>query len=169
MGSGRTEIARIAFGCDMPDSGEIIVKGKRAQLRSPADAVSLGMAFCTENRREEGIFPDMSVENNIVTCSLSSLTTLGFIDDTAEEVARGGGRAVAVRCDHRVDDEVRAVIDRIADEQGRLDIVVNNASGNAESDTRGKRFWEIPLRSWDDLVDVGLRPTSSPAPWPPPS
>jgi NAD(P)-dependent dehydrogenase (short-subunit alcohol dehydrogenase family) len=79
------------------------------------------------------------------------------IDDTAEEVTRAGGRAVAVRCDHRVDDEVRAVIDRIADEQQRLDIVVNNASGNAESDTRGKRFWELPLRSWDDLVDVGLR------------
>lgn len=80
LGSGRTEIARIIFGCDMPDSGEIRVKGKRADLRSPADAVSLGMAFCTENRREEGIFPDMSVENNIIACSLSSQTTLGFID-----------------------------------------------------------------------------------------
>ncbi len=81
LGSGRTETARLIFGCDMLDSGEVLVKGKRAHLRSPADAVSLGMAFCTENRREEGIFPDMSVESNIVACSLSSLTTLGFIDE----------------------------------------------------------------------------------------
>jgi NAD(P)-dependent dehydrogenase (short-subunit alcohol dehydrogenase family) len=79
------------------------------------------------------------------------------IDDTAEEVTKLGGTAVAVRCDHRVDDDVQGVISRIAKEQGRLDILVNNASGNAESDTKGKRFWEVPLQAWDDLVDVGLR------------
>jgi monosaccharide-transporting ATPase len=81
LGSGRTEIARIIFGCDIPDSGEIMVKGKRLDLRSPTDAVSQGMAFCTENRREEGIFPNMSVQSNIVACALSKLTTLGFIND----------------------------------------------------------------------------------------
>jgi dehydrogenase/reductase SDR family protein 1 len=79
------------------------------------------------------------------------------IDDTADEVTKMGGTGIAVRCDHRVDDDVRAVIDRITKEQGRLDILVNNASGNAESDTKGKRFWQVPLQSWDDLVDVGLR------------
>jgi dehydrogenase/reductase SDR family member 1 len=79
------------------------------------------------------------------------------IDDAAEEVTTLGGTAIALRCDHRVDDDVRAVIDRITKDQGRLDILVNNASGNAESDTKGKRFWEVPLQSWDDLVDVGLR------------
>lgn len=81
LGSGRTETARLIFGCDPLESGEILVRGKRANLRSPADAVALGIAFCTENRREEGIFPDMSVQDNIVACSLSDLTTLGFIDD----------------------------------------------------------------------------------------
>jgi dehydrogenase/reductase SDR family protein 1 len=79
------------------------------------------------------------------------------IDDAADEIIKLGGTAVAVRCDHRNDDDVRAVVNRIAGEQGRLDILVNNASGNAESDTKGKRFWEVPLQSWDDLVDVGLR------------
>jgi monosaccharide-transporting ATPase len=81
LGSGRTETARIIFGCDMPDSGEIMVKGSRLDLRSPTDAVSRGMAFCTENRREEGIFPNMSVQSNIVACALSAMTTLGFISD----------------------------------------------------------------------------------------
>jgi simple sugar transport system ATP-binding protein len=98
LGSGRTEVARIIFGCDMPDSGEIMFKGERADLRSPADAVSLGMAFCTENRREEGIFPNMSVQNNIVACSLSSLTTLGFIDDRKrKEVSSDYIRKLAIK------------------------------------------------------------------------
>jgi galactofuranose transport system ATP-binding protein len=98
LGSGRTEIARIIFGCDIPDSGEIIVKGKRLDLHTPTDAVSQGMAFCTENRREEGIFPNMSVQSNIVACALSKLTTLGFIDDRRRrEVSRDYIRKLAIK------------------------------------------------------------------------
>ena len=89
LGSGRTEIARIIFGCDMPDSGEILVKGKVLNLRSPNDAVARGMAFCTENRREEGIFPNMSVQNNIAACALSQLSTLGFINTKRRKEVSG--------------------------------------------------------------------------------
>ena len=86
------------YHLDIPDSGEIIVKGKRLVLRSPADAVSQGMAFCTENRREEGIFPNMSVQSNIVACALSKLTTLGFIDDRRRrEVSRDYIRKLAIK------------------------------------------------------------------------
>ncbi len=98
LGSGRTEIARIIFGCDIPDSGEILIKGKRLDLHSPTDAVSQGMAFCTENRREEGIFPSMSVQSNIVACALSKLTTLGFIDDRKRrEVSKDYIRKLAIK------------------------------------------------------------------------
>jgi monosaccharide-transporting ATPase len=79
LGSGRTEIARIIFGCDIPDSGEIKMHGRAVRLRTPADALSSGMAFCTENRREEGLFPDVSVQNNMAVCSLPRLTRAGFI------------------------------------------------------------------------------------------
>ena len=79
LGSGRTEIARIIFGCDLPDSGEIYVSGKKLRLNSPEDALNAGMAFCTENRREEGIFPEISVQKNITVCSLKNLSTAGFI------------------------------------------------------------------------------------------
>ncbi len=79
LGSGRTEIARIIFGCDLPDSGEITMSGKKIRLHTPQDALDAGMAFCTENRREEGIFPDISVQNNIAVCSLDKLSTAGFI------------------------------------------------------------------------------------------
>lgn len=80
LGSGRTEIARIIFGCDMPDSGQIGMGNEIVKLRTPKDAVAHGMAFCTENRREEGLFPDISVQNNIAICALSQLCTAGFIN-----------------------------------------------------------------------------------------
>lgn len=83
----------------------------------------------------------------------------GTIDATAEAVTQLGGRGVAVRCDHRVDAEVEAVFARVEREQGRLDILVNNAfaSPNQRVLWGGQRFWEIPLELWDDLIDVGLR------------
>lgn len=80
LGSGRTELARIIFGCDIPNSGQIQMGGKLIHLSSPKDAVAQGMAFCTENRREEGLFPDISVQNNIAICTLSQLCTAGFIN-----------------------------------------------------------------------------------------
>jgi ABC-type sugar transport system ATPase subunit len=80
LGSGRTEIARLLFGCDLPDSGEIIFEGNLLSLSSPHDAVVKGMAFCTENRREEGLFPNVTVQNNLATCALPKLTIGGFIN-----------------------------------------------------------------------------------------
>ncbi len=83
----------------------------------------------------------------------------GTIDDTANEVARSGGRGIAVRCDHRVDDEVEAVFAQVRREQGRLDLLVNNAFASPEQRVLWgrQRFWEIPVSLWDDLIDVGLR------------
>ena len=80
LGAGRTETARIIFGCDHPDSGEIYVEGKQVKIKSPEDAIKAGLAFCTENRREEGIFPDVTVQNNLTICSLDNLTKGGFIN-----------------------------------------------------------------------------------------
>ena len=79
LGAGRTETARILFGCDMPEAGEVIMDGKKLNIRIPKDAVEAGMAFCTENRREEGLFPDVSVQKNTAICSLSQLSKGGFI------------------------------------------------------------------------------------------
>lgn len=80
LGAGRTETARIIFGCDTPDSGEILVEGRKVKIKSPEDAISAGLAFCTENRREEGIFPDVTVQNNLTICSLNQLSKGGFIN-----------------------------------------------------------------------------------------
>ena len=83
----------------------------------------------------------------------------GTIEETAAEVTRLGGTGIAVRCDHRVDSDVSALFERVHREQGRLDVLVNNAFASPEQRVLWscRRFWEIPVSLWDDLMDVGLR------------
>src|SRR5690349_3849418 len=61
----------------------------------------------------------------------------GTIEDTADEVAARGGRGVAVRCDHTVDEDVEALFGRIRDEHGHLDLLVNNVWGGYEAQAFG--------------------------------
>ena len=65
LGSGRTETARLLFGVDRHDSGEIHIKGAKARINAPRDAVRLGLAFCSEDRKSEGILPNLSVRENL--------------------------------------------------------------------------------------------------------
>ncbi|MCQ3810273.1 MAG: SDR family NAD(P)-dependent oxidoreductase [Acidimicrobiia bacterium] len=81
----------------------------------------------------------------------------GTVGATAEEIAAAGGTAVAVACDHRDDDAVRAVFDQIAAEHGRLDVLVNNAFAIPDELTAMLPFWEVPISNWDDMMDVGTR------------
>ena len=80
LGAGRTETARLIFGCDPIDSGEIYINGEQVDVKTPGDATRHGLAFCTENRREEGIFANVSVMNNIAICSLNQMLKAGMID-----------------------------------------------------------------------------------------
>ncbi|MCX6950603.1 MAG: sugar ABC transporter ATP-binding protein [Verrucomicrobia bacterium] len=66
LGSGRTETARLLFGIDAADAGEIRIKGQPVSLGSPRDAVRLGLAFCSEDRKTEGILPNLSVRENLI-------------------------------------------------------------------------------------------------------
>lgn len=65
MGSGRSELARILFGLDPYASGSITVLGKRLRGHTPRDAIAAGVAFVTENRREEGLMMDASIADNM--------------------------------------------------------------------------------------------------------
>ena len=88
-------------------------------------------------------------------------TTLGrpgTIEDTAEEVTARGGIGIPVRLDHTDDAQVQALFERITQEQGHLDILVNNAWGGYEIDPDTElNFWEIELRHWDLMFDAGVR------------
>jgi NAD(P)-dependent dehydrogenase (short-subunit alcohol dehydrogenase family) len=84
----------------------------------------------------------------------------GTIQETAEAVSDRGGKGIAVRCDHIVDADVDALFARIKDEQGRLDLLVNNAWGGYErheGDRFTAPFWEQPPRHWDGMFTAGVR------------
>ncbi len=66
LGSGRTETARIIFGVDKPDSGEMFLDGERVNISSPRDAIRRRLAFTAEDRKVDGIIPNLSIRENIV-------------------------------------------------------------------------------------------------------
>jgi monosaccharide-transporting ATPase len=66
LGSGRTEMARLIFGIDGANQGEIRIKGKKEAIRSPRIAILAGMGFCSEDRKNEAIFADLTVRENII-------------------------------------------------------------------------------------------------------
>jgi len=84
------------------------------------------------------------------------------VEDTAEEVSAAGGRGIAAACDHADDEQVRALFDRIRDEQGRLDVLVANAWGGympypEHNEWWSKPFWEQSMDRWDGMFTAGLR------------
>lgn len=82
----------------------------------------------------------------------------GTIEDSAEEVTRRGGQGIALRCDHANEREVESLIRRIRDEQGKLDILVNNAWGGYEGERlMPAYFWKAPQRLWDAMFERGLK------------
>lgn len=80
LGSGRSETAQLIFGCTHPEKGKIFYKGQEVKNQTPVRAIGMGMAFCTENRREEGIVPDMSVRDNVVLSSMKQISQCGIIN-----------------------------------------------------------------------------------------
>lgn len=79
LGSGRTELAQVLFGCRMPDRGEVFWMGERASIHSPSDAIKKGMGFCSEDRKVEGIIPHLSVKENMTIALLPRLNFFGFV------------------------------------------------------------------------------------------
>ncbi len=81
----------------------------------------------------------------------------GSLEATVAEIEGRGGNAIAVRCDHADDDDVAALFERVQREQGRLDVLVNNAFGVPGAMDPQVPFWETPIPDWDAMIDVGTR------------
>jgi dehydrogenase/reductase SDR family protein 1 len=82
----------------------------------------------------------------------------GTVSATAEQINQLGGTGVALACDHRDDAAVAAVFDRIRDDQGRLDVLVNNVYSAPDSARwLGRPFWKVPVEAWDQAFDIGVR------------
>ena len=82
----------------------------------------------------------------------------GTVGETAAEVSTLGGTGIAVACDHHDDAAVEALFERVASEQGGLDVLVNNVYSSLDfAQYLGKPFWELPLEAWDEVIDIGAR------------
>lgn len=77
--SGRTELLRAMFGADRVESGQIQLDGEQFLGRSPADAIRVGMAYLPGERRQQGIFPTMSVAQNISVLALPKARRAGLL------------------------------------------------------------------------------------------
>lgn len=79
------------------------------------------------------------------------------IQATALSVTDLGGHGIAAAVDHNNDDQVKALFERVAEEQGRLDVLVNNVYQIPSPPALSGGFWEHPVSVWDDQCGVGLR------------
>ena len=80
----------------------------------------------------------------------------GTVQATADAVTAAGGSGIAVYCDHSDDAQVERLFQQVREEQGRLDILVNNATVVHDALTAPGPFWDKPL-ALVDILDVGLR------------
>jgi rhamnose transport system ATP-binding protein len=84
VGSGRSEVARAIFGIDKYDAGSVKVSSRRLRRASPTDAMAAGIGFVPEDRRQQGLVMDMSVQQNMALASLHRLRRGGLIMAAAE-------------------------------------------------------------------------------------
>jgi dehydrogenase/reductase SDR family protein 1 len=82
----------------------------------------------------------------------------GTVGETAAEIDGLGGTGLAVACDHHNDAQVAAVVERVLQEQGHVDVLVNNVFSAPDlAAWLSKPFWTLPTECWDEVIDVGLR------------
>lgn len=85
VGSGRTEIARMIFGADKPESGEIILKGKNIKINNPSQACNYSFGFVPEDRKTQGVLQNLSIRQNITLSILKVISKFGFLNFKKED------------------------------------------------------------------------------------
>ena len=89
VGAGRTEVARVLFGIDRAASGEILLKGKKAHIRSPHQAMHNGIAYVPEDRHQQGLVMNFSIASNVTLPILQQVSRLGLIQPRREQKVAG--------------------------------------------------------------------------------
>ena len=98
VGSGRTELAHILFGLTPADSGEILLDGSPRSIRSPEQAIALGLAYVPEDRTRHGVIPAMSIVQNTSLAALQSVSQGGLIKFAAErDLASGFAQRLGIK------------------------------------------------------------------------
>jgi ribose transport system ATP-binding protein len=111
IGAGRTELARLIFGADHASNGEILVDGKHIKIKHPIDAIRVGIGLVPESRKEQGLFLQMAIKENITINAMPALSIAGFLDT------------------RRVQHSAQKQVDDLSIRLTSLDQVVMNLSG----------------------------------------
>ena len=99
LGSGRTETARAIFAADRRSSGDISFNGKKVEFKGPAEAIAAGMGYCSEDRKSQGIVPNMTVAENLTLALMPALTRSGMLDETKQrEIVERFIRDIGIKC-----------------------------------------------------------------------
>ncbi|PXW35587.1 UNVERIFIED_CONTAM: NAD(P)-dependent dehydrogenase (short-subunit alcohol dehydrogenase family) [Williamsia faeni] len=125
------------------------LQGKVAVVTGASRGIGKGIALALA---EQGA--TVYVTGRTVTPGVDPLP--GTIGETASECDRRGGKGIAVAVDHSNDDQVAELFARVRNEQGRLDVLVNNAFALPDDLTDPDPFWDKPLSNWE-MIDVGVR------------
>ena len=87
VGSRRTEMARAIFGVDKIDGGNIFLRGKRTEIKSPSQAIRERVALVPEDRKRQGIVPTLSVKHNVTLSMIKRFARLGLLNLASEKKA----------------------------------------------------------------------------------
>lgn len=101
MGSGRSELARIVYGLDPHEEGRILIHGKEMKKMNPKLAIKNKIAFVTENRREEGLFMEFTIRDNLSLVSVpdKARTKLKIVDDSSvKESTQAMADTLKIKC-----------------------------------------------------------------------
>ncbi|MFI6345580.1 sugar ABC transporter ATP-binding protein [Streptomyces sp. NPDC050560] len=85
LGAGRSEILRAVFGAEPPERGSVRIDGEEVAIRSPRAAVRAGVALLTEDRKESGLLPELSVRENTTIASLADCATGGVVSGRRQQ------------------------------------------------------------------------------------
>ena len=80
IGAGRTELALTLFGYYQSDSGKVILDGKEINISNPTEAIDAGIVYVSEERREKGLFTEMTVRNNLISPNLEEVNNNGILN-----------------------------------------------------------------------------------------
>jgi len=138
-----TEIAESAIAPAVDLSGKVAVVTGASRSIGKGIALELGAAgatvYVTGRTVEAGAMP-------------------GTVGETAAQIDALGGHGIGVACDHKDDAQVKALFERVAAEQGHLDVLVNNVfPAPVLAPWLGQKYWDLPIAAWDEIIGVGTR------------
>ncbi|MDX1995908.1 MAG: sugar ABC transporter ATP-binding protein [bacterium] len=98
VGSGRSELAQVIFGIAPAHAGEIRLNGRAVKIKSPADAINLGIAYVPEDRGTQGLVRQMVIRENVSLAMLREMSRMTFIKNRAEgQAARRAIEQLSIR------------------------------------------------------------------------